>query len=298
MDHSCIGLRNECLSGTLSDGAKFNEALMDRFGWMQHLCNAKLALWPDLRSRALLLAALIDSPSICAVISVELAARLKDCLLSSSTAGGASCQWAIIGGASSSTTVSIAHASNRSDVVEDGLDSSVEDVTVLPTGDFYASDVFLPVKGISNPIPSVLPVSEDISDSCNKENEHKSISVHSVFPPIPPPCASIANSEESETSSSTSTSISSSDVNSPSTESETNISIAENSVHNMPSKKNVRTSLTPLSAEKEKIGQNISSVKVQIPRLKKECKLMLKSFCDSVIGGLNTLVKIAGVEDR
>ena len=60
LNHSLVSLREHCQNGSITSLQEWESALADSFQWMLHLRPAKLALWPDLRTRALFLASLID----------------------------------------------------------------------------------------------------------------------------------------------------------------------------------------------------------------------------------------------
>lgn len=53
LEHSLVGLRGECLKGQMNSRECWEVAIDDAFKWMTQLQVAKLALWPDLRTRAL-----------------------------------------------------------------------------------------------------------------------------------------------------------------------------------------------------------------------------------------------------
>ena len=79
IDHSLVIMRNECNNGSIADVHSWKEKLSAAFDWMKHL-DTKLALWPDLRTRTLYLAALIDIDEVKFIISSELVDRLTECL--------------------------------------------------------------------------------------------------------------------------------------------------------------------------------------------------------------------------
>jgi hypothetical protein len=80
IDHSCVALRERCRIGNIPSAEVWSESLQSSFSWVLQLGIPKLALWPDLRTRALWLAALVDYDAVRSIFQHELSTRLIECL--------------------------------------------------------------------------------------------------------------------------------------------------------------------------------------------------------------------------
>lgn len=80
IDHSCVALRESCRIGNIPSAEVWSESLQSSFSWVLQLGIPKLALWPDLRTRALWLAALVDHDAVRSIFQRELSTRLIECL--------------------------------------------------------------------------------------------------------------------------------------------------------------------------------------------------------------------------
>lgn len=91
VDHSCENVRDACSSGILINLQDWTDLLADKLGWMKESNTARLALLPDIRSRAIWTGALVDPDAVRTIIDIELRRRLRGCL----KACPAECYWAV-----------------------------------------------------------------------------------------------------------------------------------------------------------------------------------------------------------
>ena len=91
VDHSCENVRDACSSGILIGLQDWTDLLADKLGWMKESNTARLALLPDIRSRAIWTGALIDATAVQTIVDTELRRRLRGCL----KACPSFCDWAV-----------------------------------------------------------------------------------------------------------------------------------------------------------------------------------------------------------
>ena len=91
VDHSCETLRGSCSSGAVENLQDWEDLLADRLGWMRDPRSGRLALLPDLRSRAMWMGVLADRSGMETLVTTEVRRRLKACL----KACPLSCSWAV-----------------------------------------------------------------------------------------------------------------------------------------------------------------------------------------------------------
>jgi len=118
VDHSCEALRTACSSGAVQSLEDWDDLVADRLGWMQEGKSGRLALLPDLRTRALWMGVLADRDAVDTLVNTEVRRRLKACLKSCPV----ECSWAVRGAKTRRKDGSTV----RTNIIQDSAKSSVD----------------------------------------------------------------------------------------------------------------------------------------------------------------------------
>jgi hypothetical protein len=132
VDHSCETLRTNCADGVINSLQDWSDLLAERLGWMREPRSGRLALLPDLRSRAMWMAVLADDTAMTELVGTEVRRRLRACLKSCPS----ECKWAVRQAKSKKKDGSIF----KHIVVQDDAKSTVET---------FISDVLTGIKSLT-----------------------------------------------------------------------------------------------------------------------------------------------------